>query len=682
MAIDSDGKITITADAEADNSGTYTVTATAGPSSNYKDGTQKTATVIVTIAKRNFSTVALSYSETTIRAVETFPNDVGIEPEWTTSGSDPNPIGITYDIAYGGSGTDGSTGDSPVVAIDTATGKITLTAAAVVANSGTYTVTATASGDSNYFNDGPLTAVVTVEITVAKASLADTSFAYTEVKAAVGTANDIGVSPSWAGYAPPVGATYEISGGAGAGNTVNIDSDNGKITITNAATTDHSGDYTVTVTAGSNSNYAETTKKTATATVTIKLNLNTVGLAYTEVTAIEGAANTTGVEPQWTGTPTPAEITYSITGYEGTGVKDSGVVIDAGGKITITDAAKAANSGTYTVTATAKASSNNYAENTTQTADVTVTIKLGLSKVGLSYTEVTATEGTANSTGVEPQWTGTPTPAGIAYSITGYNGDGVKDPGVEIDAGGKITITDAAEAVNSGTYTVTATAGPSSNYKDGTQKTATVVVTIKRNLNTVGLSYTEVETTEGTANTTGVIPTWTTTGNDPTPTDITYSITGYDGNGEKDAGVEIDPDNGTITITASAIAANSGPYTVTATAKESSNNYAENTTQTAIVTVTIAKRDLNTATFSYAAVATTEGTAIAAGAGPVWTPATGAPDPNGINYSVTGYSGDGEQDAGVGTDADGKITITDAAKAANSGTYTVTATAGESSNYA
>ena len=56
----------------------------------------------------------------------------------------------------------------------------------------------------------------------------------------------------------------------------------------------------------------------------------------------------------------------------------------------------------------------------------------------------------------------------------------------------------------------------------------------------------------------------------------------------------------------------------------------------------------------------------------------GASDPTVINYSVIGYSGDGaSRFAGVGTDADGKITIIDAANGeANSITYTVTATAG------
>ena len=373
VAIGTDGKITITDAAEAENSGTYTVTATAGSSSNYVEGTQKTATVTVTIAKRSFSSVALSYSETTIRAVQGYANDVGIAP-W--GAVNPTPTGITYSITdYNGAGSKDS-----AVQIDPDTGLITITADAKAANSGEYTVTATASADSNYLNDSPLTAPITVEITDTKASLADTSFTYTEVKAAAGTANDIGVEPDWTGFTPPKGVVYEISGGSGAGTTVKINPDNGKITITDAATADHSDTYTVTVTAaGANSNYEDNTTQTTTVTVIIKLDLSKVVLSYTAVTATEGTANTNGVTPAWVGNPDTTGITYSITDYtatagSGTDGRENTVKIASDtGKITITDAAEAANSGTYTVTATPGPNSS-YADTTTQTAEVAVTI--------------------------------------------------------------------------------------------------------------------------------------------------------------------------------------------------------------------------------------------------------------------------------------------------------------------
>ncbi len=498
-----------------------------------------------------------------------------------------------------------------------------------------------------------------------------------------GTAN-VALSESVTSTMPTSATVKSVTLSAGASGLVKDQ----KLTLTE-------GSVTVTITAEDG-----TTKKEYTVTVTIgdKLNLNTVALSYADVTTTAGTANDTGVDPQWVGSPTPEGITYSITNYAppggGNGVDGSdgdspAVAIDADGKITITDAAEAENSGTYTVTATAGASSN-YEANTTQTATVTVTIvKRNLGTVTLTYprSPIKAVAGYANDTGIEPEWTtsGSPTPAGIIYSIdasttSGPTTDGTEGtPVVAIDEStGKITITVAAEADNSGDYTVTATAGESSNYlKDSTQTfDVTVEITAtKASLDTTSFTYTGVETTAGTANDIGVAPVWD-VGNPP-PVGITYEISG-DG-----TTVVIDTGTGKITITDGAEADNSGEYTVTATASANSN-YEANSSKAATVIVTIAKRDLNTATFSYDAVATTEGTAIAAGAvaGPVWTPATGAPGPNGITYSVTGYSGDGEQDAGVGTDADGKITITDAAKAVNSGTYTVTATAGSGSNYA
>ncbi len=305
----------------------------------------------------------------------------------------PTPTGITYGIA---AFTDGSApatdGSNDTVVID-ADGKITITDAAVVANSGEYTVTATASADSNYLNDSPLTATIAVAITDTTLSLADASFVYTEVKATAGTANDIGADPYWETDAPPAAATYEISASTGANepgtdgsnDTVVINSGNGKITITDAATTDHSGEYTVTVTAGASSNYTNGSTKTATATVTIKLNLNTVGLSYADVTATEGTANDTGVSPAWDGNPNTAGITYSITDYNGSGEQDAGVVIDPDtGDITITAQALAANNGDYTVTATAGETSN-YAEGTTRTATVTVKVRETLNDYSFSY---------------------------------------------------------------------------------------------------------------------------------------------------------------------------------------------------------------------------------------------------------------------------------------------------------
>ena len=123
----------------------------------------------------------------------------------------------------------------------------------------------------------------------------------------------IGVEPVWNDdHAHPIGITYEITasatnqpntdGSTGVTPGVAIAPNTGKITITDAAVVDNSGDYTVTatVTAGLNSNYVANTATSTTVTVTIapKPNLNTVALSYAEVTTTAGTANDTGVTPR------------------------------------------------------------------------------------------------------------------------------------------------------------------------------------------------------------------------------------------------------------------------------------------------------------------------------------------------------------------------------------------------
>ncbi len=398
VAIDADGKITITDAADAAYSGTYTVTATAGASSNYEANTTQTATVTVTIVKRNLGTVTLPYPRSPIRAVAGYANDTGIEPEWTTSGR-PTLAGIIYSIDASTTNaptTDGTEG-TPVVAIDESTGKITITADAVVANSGAYTVTATAGESSSYLKDSTQTFDVTVEITATKASLDTTSFTYAGVETTAGTANDIGVTPVWdVGPPPPVGITYDISASTGlhAPGTdgtegtpvVEIDA-NGKITITDGAEADNSGEYTVTATASANSNYEANSSKVTTVIVTIaKRDLNTATFSYTVKKAL-GAPYDGFFKPVWTlatGAPTPEGITYSITAATGAsepntdGTAGGIPVVDIDpntGEITITAAAVEANSGDYTVKATAGLTSN-YANTTTQTATVTVNVSV------------------------------------------------------------------------------------------------------------------------------------------------------------------------------------------------------------------------------------------------------------------------------------------------------------------
>ncbi len=382
-----DQKLTLT-------EGSVTVTITA------EDGTTKKEYIVtVTIGdKRNLGTIALSYPVSTIKAFENFPNAIGIEPAWDTGNTGgPTPSGITYSIdasATNAPTTDGTEG-TPVVAIDESTGKITITADAVAGNSGAYTVTATAGESSNYLKDSTQTFDVTVEITATKASLDTTSFTYTGVETTAGTANDIGVAPVWdANSVPPSGIAYSLTASTangpttdGSGDTVVIDTGTGKITITDGAEADNSGEYTVTATAGTTSSYLESSTQTAIVTVTIaKRNLNTATFSYTVKKAL-GAPYDGFFKPVWTlatGAPTPEGITYSITAATGAsepntdGTAGGIPVVDIDpntGEITITAAAVEANSGDYTVKATAGLTSN-YANTTTQTATVTVNVSV------------------------------------------------------------------------------------------------------------------------------------------------------------------------------------------------------------------------------------------------------------------------------------------------------------------
>ncbi len=147
-----DQKLTLT-------EGSVTVTITA------EDGTTKKEYIVtVTIAKRNLNTATFSYA--TVETNEGVANDAGVEPAWTPPTGAPTPDQITYSIAGTTATANGNTGGTPAVDIDTATGKITITADAVEANSGDYTVEATANQNSSYLNGSKQTTTATVKVIV------------------------------------------------------------------------------------------------------------------------------------------------------------------------------------------------------------------------------------------------------------------------------------------------------------------------------------------------------------------------------------------------------------------------------------------------------------------------------------------------------------------------------------
>ncbi len=319
-----------------------------------------------------------------------------------------------------------------------------------------------------------------------KSDLNTLTLTYAEVKTTEGTATT--GTPTWAGDAP-TNITYSITaqnvpGSDGSGTTVVIAPTTGQITITDAAVAGNSGAYTVTATAGETSNYAHNSTQTATVTVLIASSKATI----TELTLEIGGNN------------------YSINFGAGTSAK---VVLPAGTSIpnSATVESVTLSTGASGLTQDATVSINNNgvasiritAEDGITTKEYIVTVSIAkpeLNTVGLTYAEVTTTEGTANDTGVEPAWDDTThlTPTYIAYSITDSTINGPRTNGsgttvVIAPTTGQITITADAIPDNSGTYTVTATAGATSNYADTTKQIATVTVKVKGNLSNYSFSY-------------------------------------------------------------------------------------------------------------------------------------------------------------------------------------------------
>ncbi len=706
------GTITITAQAIVANSGAYEVTATAGSDSPaYTDNSTATTTITVTVNKASLSDIALAYdSEGYIATDVGTANDAGISPSWLLA----DMTGISYSIAAAGAGAGGPTTDgvtANTISIGQNTGMITITAQAIVANSGAYVVTATADNDSPAYIDGS-TATTTITVTVNKIALLPLAYDSTTITTDVGTANDTGISPSWK-LADTTGITYSIAAaetgdsvpttdGVGS-NTINFNQATGKITITDRAIATNSGAYTVTATAESTSPiYTEGSTTTTTITVTVN-KIALLPLAYdpATITTDVGTANDTGISPSWI-LADMTGITYSIAAAGAGGPRTNGVegnTISIGqntGQITITDRAIATNSGAYEVTATADSNSPVYTEGNTTTTTITVTVnKVALLPLAYDPATITTAVGTAST--ISPSWKLADT-TGITYSIAAAEtGDsvpttnGVEGNTINIDSTGTITITDQAIIDNSGEYTVTATAeGTSPAYTDGSTATTTITVTVnKASLSDIALAYDSegsITTDVGTANDTGIRPSWSlidTAG-------ITYSIAATETgdsvpttDGAESNTINIDS-TGMITITAQAIVANSGAYVVTATADITSPVYTEGSTATTTITVTVNKIALNTEELTYSEnniISTAVGTANDTGISPSWSLA----DMTGIIYSIAaagagGPTTDGVAENTISIDQDtGQITITDRAIATNSGAYTVTATADSTS---
>ena len=291
------------------------------------------------------------------------------------------------------------------------------------------------------------------------------------------------------------GVTVMVGGAPQSSGVSSNDFSNGDVTYTVKEDTT-TKEYTVTV------SEAESSEVSITA-----LTLDIGGTDY----VIDFGAGTSAkvVLPAGTSIPDIATVT-SVTLSTGA----SGLA--QGGSVSI------GNNGEASITITA--------EDGTTTGEYTVTVsiaKADLNALTLTYAEVTTTEG-ASYTSSAPTWAGGSAPTEVTYSIekSGTNSPASDGSGttVAIDSPtGKITITDAAVAGNSGTYTVTATASATSNYVHNSTQTTTVTVKVKGDLNSYSLSYPIANSTDGSISAT---PVWRKGSNVVTaPSGVSYSDT-------------------------------------------------------------------------------------------------------------------------------------------------------------
>ena len=373
-------------------------------------------------------------------------------------------------------------------------GKITgvpTTSAAVATTPVEYTVTFTATADGDYTG----TKTATIQISVKKPNLNTAALGYSpaSMSTTAKTANSTGISPNWTPAAGNIAVTqiiYSIAAATtgnnipatdGADTTVSIDSSTGKVTLTAQVGVANSGEYVVTATAGANSNYLQGSTQTAAITVTVNA-IPVTGLSYSTSSMDATIGTAIAVEATPTTVPSGATGTYSVDP-----ALPNGLTLDESGKIGGTPTVLAA-AVSHTVTFTADGDYSG-----TPTAAITISVKNpNLSTAVLNYSNqgtISADMGTAST--ITPDWTpatGNSDPTDISYSIaatTGINapttdGSTGANPGIEIDlTTGTVSITADAIIDNSGKYMITATAGASSNYLQGSTQNVFITVEVK-----------------------------------------------------------------------------------------------------------------------------------------------------------------------------------------------------------
>ena len=652
---------TLSQDVESLTNGTaYYFAVTASNGSGEGDlSAQASATPVA--GKQDLASMQLSYPAITMDFGATSSNTAS--PSWTVPADD-----VDYSIASRPQGA-----NSGNVTIDTNTGEVTATTNAASADSGDYTIEATAKTGSTSYT-GTQTATLTLTITKQTGKPTSVSATPGNEKVTLSwTAPDAGYIGSTVETIQGYKIYYSTTSGA-TGTLINKSSDPStrvEITgLTNGTT------YYFRVQAVTDQGDGELSDEANGTPQSGKIDLSTLKPGYPEThthTYVPASTPKTEITPTWV--VPDSEVTYSFSARPQLS-ENAHVHIDFDtGIVTIEAFAQQGDIGTYTVKAVAKDTSTGYTGTATQDFTLTVNAK----PESPSITSATPTD----AGDIDLAWT--------LPTETGYSGDATEVlTALEITINPAPTSGEATRSVSASATTETITGLASgtaysftmtaSNIHGKSRASNEKSATTKSDLSTATLSYEgALEKDYGSADITSN-PSWA--GGPGTPTSLTYSIaaatTGAppteDGITLSSDGISINTTSGLITVGTAVEVKHSGDYVVTATAAAGDANYIAGSTATLTVTVTvkaIAIASLNSAEFSL----TVNNTTVTALTGGTHTATVGGSLTltAGTDYDLS-IKKDGAAVTAVTINNAGLVSIADTIGTGDAGTYTVKAT--------
>ena len=623
-------------------SGDYSVRIEGGDGTKYEGSTLTSASFSVSIDPKPIEGT-LSYDGSSIAT--TYGTAQALSIQWT--GDLPEQT-VTYAIAPKNSADPALPDD---IIFTASTGALSVSNMTAV-HTGTYTVTASGSGDYT----GTKSVDVNIKIEPKALETADFSV-QNDVTVTALTANEI---PDVMTSSLAAGTDYslDISSRPNTPNAAAVSIDNdGKVSTNEAISmADNSGSYTVT--ASGNGNYSGTATGTFTLTVNPKeLTAALLGsISTTDFTIQAGFANAETRTLNFDASLTVGtDYTLAITGRPPDAVPGHLSLDAATAVLTLSTAIAPDDSGIYTVTVSA---AGNYTDPATP---LTAAFRLTVTKadiISITYSPVTAIFKTVMAQSASPTIEPADAATGAIFTISP---DLHTNTSLSFDpATGAISGTPTIRA--SGDYSVRIEGGDGTKYEGTTLTSASFSVSIDPKPIEGTLSYdgSSIDTTYGTAQALSIQ--WT--GDLPEQT-VTYAIE------PKNSADPPLPDDIIFTTSTGALsvsnmtAVHTGTYTVTASG---SGDYGG--TKTVTVNIKIDPKALGTADFSVQNDVTV--TALTANEIPdVMTSSLTA----GTDYSLDITSRPNTPNAAVlSIDNDGKVSTNEAiSMAENSGSYTVTA---------